>query len=69
MEMTDKRDSRKQERKISESLDLTATMKTTLMGSMHSMAANAIQNLKIKQRLVALPKGKEPWESFRGTLR
>lgn len=44
-------------------------IKTTVMGSIHSMAANAIQNLRMKQRLVALLKGKELWESFRGKLR
>lgn len=43
MEMTKERDCRNQEKKISERLDLTAMMKTTVMGSMRSMAANAIK--------------------------
>lgn len=43
METTKERDHRNQERKISERLDLTAMMKITVMGSMHSMTANGIK--------------------------
>jgi len=43
MEMIEEKDCRSEGRKISEKSDLTAMMKTTVMGSIHSMAANAIQ--------------------------
>lgn len=57
--MTEQRAHRNQERKIPEGLHLTAMIKTTIMRSMHSMAANATQNMRMKWRLAVLPKGKQ----------
>lgn len=56
MEMTKERDCRNQERKISERLDLTAMMKTTVMGSMHSMAANAIKKSQDETEISSIAK-------------
>lgn len=56
MEMTKERDRRNQERKISERLDLTAMMKTTVMGSMHSMAANAIKKSQDETEISSIAK-------------
>lgn len=54
--MTKERDRRNQERKISERLDLTAMMKTTVMGSMHSMAANAIKKSQDETEISSIAK-------------
>lgn len=59
MQATEQRAHRNQERKIPEGLDLTAMIKTTILGSIHIMAANAIQNMRRKWRLTALQKRKQ----------
>lgn len=43
-------------------MEFRRAMKKIAMGSMHSLAANAEQNVRTKEKLVALPKwkGKSP---------
>lgn len=57
--MTEQNAHRNQERKIPEGLDLTVMIKTTILGSIHIMAVNAIQNMRKKWRSATLLKGKQ----------